>query len=215
MSTQDPYPYDEDEFDALGDDRVPQGVHRAPVPWWRQALPFLVVLILAPILAFVVVQAVSDQSSVGPEASPTVSESTTGEDAEGDADGGQTEEPSDEPTETEDPTETAEPTDELTEEPSETVDLDQGLNVWVLNGAGVVGLAGETAGILGDAGWSNVVADDYGFNQPTDSTIYYRDAEMAEEAEAIGEEVGISTVVEDASAAPNGIYVVLRPDFVN
>ncbi|UFU07216.1 LytR C-terminal domain-containing protein [Ruania halotolerans] len=211
MSTHDPYPYDEDEFDVQGADRVPQGVHRAPVSRWRQALPFLVVLVLAPVLAFVVVQAVSRDSTPGPAATPGASESAAGEDVSGDAGAG--DEPSEDPTDGEG--ETDDPSEEPSDEPSETVELDQGLAVWVLNGAGVGGLAGETAGTLTDAGWSNVVADDYAYNDPADSTIYYRDASMAEEAEAIGAELGIDALVESESAAPNGIYVVLRPDFGN
>ncbi|UFU03545.1 LytR C-terminal domain-containing protein [Ruania suaedae] len=204
MSNPDPsYPYDEDEFDALGADRTPAGVHRERVPRWRQALPFLVVLVLAPLLAFVVVQAVS-RDTIDPGADPTPSVGTSDEETSGDA----TEEPVDEPTD-------GEPTDEETEpaEPTELpADLDQGVAVWVLNGTSEFGVAGESQAVLAEAGWTNVVTGDYAYSLPTTTTIYYRDEDIAAEAEAIGAELGITDLVEDANAAPNGIYVVLRPD---
>ncbi|WP_159621215.1 LytR C-terminal domain-containing protein [Ruania rhizosphaerae] len=214
MSNPDPsYPYDEDEFDTLGADRAPEGVHRARVPWWRQALPFLVVLVLAPLLAFVVVQAVSRDSGGDPEPTASVSSSETGGET------GASEEPAEGESETDadgagDGDATEEPTDDETDTTDESADLDFGAAVWVLNGAGVGGLAGENQGVLTAAGWTNVVADDYAYSQPATTTIYYRDAEIAAEAEAIGAELGITDLVEDAAAAPNGIYVVLRPDFV-
>ncbi|WP_277050494.1 LytR C-terminal domain-containing protein [Ruania albidiflava] len=204
--TKQPYAYDEDEFDALGADRVPVGVHRRPVPWWRHALPFVAVLILAPLLAFVVVQVWSQESDQVADPTPEVTapadegsgadEGSDGEDATG------SEETTGGP-ESESPT----------EEETTADDLDRDLGVWVLNGAGVSGLAGEAAARLQEDGWTNVEAADYSHELPTDSAIFYTTADMAEEAEAIGEELGISTLYEDPQAASNGVVIVLRPDF--
>lgn len=206
--TKQPYAYDEDEFDTLGADRVPVGVHRRPVPWWRHALPFVVVLVLAPVLAFTVVQLWSQESDPG--ADQTAAEASAGDDGtagggeettdEGEAgqDGETTEEESESPTE---------------EETTPDDDLDRDLSVWVLNGAGVSGLAGEVTAQLADDGWSNVVADDYSYRLPTDSAIFYTTADMADEAEAIGDSLGIAALHEDPDAASNGVVIVLRPDF--
>lgn len=208
--TKQPYPYDEDEFDALGADRVPVGVHRRPVPWWRHAMPFVVVLILAPVLAFTVVQVWSQENDPSGAPSPTAGATdTAGEDGSGDA--GSTGEATGE--ETSDAT--GEASESATdEETTPADDLDRDLGVWVLNGAGVAGLAGETAARLADDGWTNVVTDDYSYRLPTSTAIFYTNDAMADEAEAIGEALGITALYEDADAASNGVVIVLRPDFV-
>lgn len=203
MSKQ-PYSYDEDEFDALGADRVPVGVHRRPVPWWRHAMPFVVVLILAPLLAFGVVQLWSQEA--GPNSDPTP---TAGADESGDGTEG---EPSDEATD-EDGAATDESESPEDEETTPEDDLDRDLGVWVLNGSATVGLAGEAATQLDEDDWTNVETSDYSYELPTETTIFYTTADMADEAEAIGEALGISALSEDAEAASNGVVIVLRPDF--
>ncbi len=206
-----PYAYDEDEFDALGADRVPVGVHRRPVPWWRHALPFIVVLVLAPVLAFTVVQVWSQESDPGTDPTPPAAATTDGttdpaggETTDGQATDGET-------TGSEETTGEESPTEEETT-PAEDLNLD--LSVWVLNGAGVSGLAGETAARLEDEGWTNVSAGDYSNELPTETAIFYTNAEMAAEAEAIGEQLGITVLYESADAASNGVVIVLRPDFL-
>lgn len=202
------YPYPEDEFDTLGADRTPQGVHRAPMPRWRQWLPFLIVLVLAPTLAFVAVQALTRDGSGG-SASETTTEAVT------EPTGG--EEPTDgaeEPTDgTEEPTDGAEETSDATEEPTDALeDLDQGVLVVVLNGSGIAGRAAEVSEGLGDLGWTNTRADNYGNAQPTVSTVYYDNAGQSAEAEAIAAELGIENLVESSSAAQGAIVIVIRSD---
>lgn len=199
MSNQN-YPYPEDEFDTLGANRVPQGVHREPVPRWRQWLPYVLVLILVPALTFVGVKyffsgsqtptpdsspETTQTETVGPEESPTVGEEpTAGE-----------EQPSEEPTEPEAPV------------------LDQSVSVLVLNGANVQGLAGRVATLLGTDGWTNVTADNYTAETPAVSTIFYTSPDFEAEADSVGEKLGITSIVEDAASATNGVVVVLRPGF--
>lgn len=206
------YPYDEDEFDRLGADRVPVGVHRRPVRWWRRVLPFVVVLIVAPILAFAVVQFWSQGT---PQAGPAEStEATvTAEESPGESAAGapESQSPSTEAEEPSSTEPTASPTP--TEEESTAPELNYDLGVWVLNGAGVTNLAGETAAELESAGWANVTAANYSSELPTSSAIYYTNSEMADEAEAIGEALGISALHENPDAATNGVVIVLRLDF--
>jgi hypothetical protein len=194
------YDYPEDEFDTLGADRVPQGVHRAPIPRWRQLLPFLIVLVLAPTLAFVAVRALSGG---GDDAPPAAEPSVTATQEPTDDGGGEaTEEPTtDEPT-TEEPT---------TEEPP--ADLDYATLVVVLNGSGVGGLAADTTTRLGELGFTQTRAGDYSSSIPTVTTIYYDNADQADEAQAIGDALGIETLVEDSAAAQGAVVLVLRSDF--
>src|SRR5699024_9998871 len=109
--------------------------------------------------------------------------------------------------------ETEEPSETPSEEESTAAELNHDLGVWVLNGAGVTGLAGQTAAQLQDSGWTNVTAANYSSELPTSSAIYYTNAEMADEAEAIGEELGIGALHENPEAATNGVVIVLRTDF--
>lgn len=194
--SRDDYPYPEDEFDTLGADRTPQGVHRAPLSRWRKLLPFIIVLILAPTLAFVAVRALSGGDGEDP---PTTAEETTAEPTS-DA------EPTDEPTSEEEPTE-----EETTEEPD--ADLDYTVQVWVLNGSGVSGLAADTVEVLAAEGWENSDAADYSRPQPSGTTLFYDNADQAEEAAAVGELLGITNLVENSSAAAGDIVIVLRSDF--
>ena len=200
--TRDDYPYPEDEFDALGADRTPQGVHRAPLPRWRQLLPFIIVLILAPTLAFVAVQALSGGDGDAPPAAATTTEPAT--------DG----EPRTEPTQapTEEPTEGETTTEEQTsEEPA--ADLDRSIQVWVLNGSGVSGLAADTAAFLTEDGWEDVDAADYGRPQPSGTTLFYDNADQLDEAEALGELLGVTNLVESSSAADGDLVLVIRAGF--
>lgn len=197
------YDYPEDEFDTLGADRVPQGVHRAPIPRWRQLLPFLIVLVLAPTLAFVAVRALSDGGEDTPPAatgSPTATEEPT-DDGAGEPTDDATGDPTDEPT-----------TEEPTTEPP-TADLDYSTLVVVLNGSGIGGLATETTARIGELGFTQTRAGDYTSSVPAVTTIYYDNADQADEAQAIADDLGIEVLVEDAGAAQGAVVLVLRSDF--
>lgn len=200
--SRDDYPYPEDEFDALGADRTPQGVHRAPLPRWRQLLPFIIVLILAPTLAFVAVRALSGDDGGN---APTGSQTSTTEPA---TTGEPTSEESAEETTGEDQTSTEEAT---TDEPA--ADLDYTTQVWVLNGSGVSGLAAQTVEVLVADGWQDAIAGDYARPQPSGTTLFYDNPDQADEAQAVGELLGITNLVESSDAADGDIVIVLRSGF--
>ena len=110
-------------------------------------------------------------------------------------------------------TATATPTPEPSPTPTEAAEqvaLDA--PVAVLNGAGIAGIAGRTADRLTEAGFTAVTAGNYASAQPTNTTIYYNNAELAPTAQAIGVELGIDLMVELASAT-DSLVVVLRGDF--
>lgn len=188
--------YPEDEFDIAARNRGPKGVHRQGESAWRRLLPFLVVLIAAPLLAWGALSLLNQDREEGtPVAVPTVTPTAT-------------------PTVTPEPT-TTEPTapeETGTPEPTPGVEVDFAAPVAVLNGAGVSGIAARTADRLVGIGFTTVSAANYANAQPTVSTIFYNNAELAPTAEAIGAELGIDTLVE-LSSATNSLAVVLRSDF--
>lgn len=206
--SRDDYPYPEDEFDTLGADRTPQGVHRAPLPRWRQLLPFVIVLVLAPTLAFFVVRALSGGDDA-PAGETTTQEQTSeaGGEESSDAPSEESSEPASEEPSNEDP-----PNEETTsDEPA--ADVDYATQIWVLNGSGVGGLAAETVTALQAAGWEDANAADYGRSDPASTTLFYDSADQLDEAEAVAGELGITNLVESAAAADGDIVIVLRSDF--
>lgn len=196
--------YPEDEFDVAGRERAPQGTHRAPRNPWRALLPYALVIVLVPLLAWGAVGLLGsgggtddggDAQDTETSAPPTAEETTDPAD----------EEPTD--------TESTDAEDETTEE-GLAADVITTTSISVLNGAGISGIAAEAAGQLTDAGFTDVVAADYGAAAPESTTLYYRTADLAPTAEAIGDILGIDTLVELASATQNvEIAIVLRGDF--
>lgn len=191
------YPHPQDEFDVLGVDRAPQGVHRRPIPRWRLILPFVVVLILGPTLAYLGVSYLSGLGSDDGTTPPAVSAAPVAT-----------------PDETPEPEPEPEPQPEPEPEPEPTPELDvrRETPLFVLNGAGVSGLAGTAAAALTGDGFTNVTASNYNRAQPTASTVYYNNAELADTARQVGQVLGVGPVVELASATST-IAVVLRGDF--
>ena len=196
---EDSYNFPEDEFDELGKDRTPQGVHRAPRPWWRVWGPLIAVVILAPILAIGLVKIATQDRTSTPEASASTSEEVaTGDGTETAPEETATEEPPVEETPTEEPTPEAPP-------------IDQSVTVSVLNGAGRQGLAGRVAETLTTAGWTSVEPGNYTSAQPQTSAVYYANPDLAPAAQAVAETLGIATVQELGEVT--SITVVLRSDF--
>lgn len=197
MTTPDEYP--EDEFDVAGRERSPQGVHRGARPLWRTLLPVVAVIVLAPLLAWGAIQLLGGSDEPAPTAGAT---ETTDEATEDEA--------TDEATEDETTEEATE--EETTEEPTE--DIQQDVAIWIANGAGVSGLAADTAANLNDEGFSNTTTADYAGTEPATTTLYYESAELLPTAQTIADVLGISQVVESADATGDvAIAIVLRSDF--
>lgn len=203
---QDDYPYPEDEFDALGKNRSPQAVHRAPRPWWRVWGPLIAVVVLAPLLAFALVKVATNDGAPSGGTQPTTPVVTTEptDTATGDGESGAaTEGGEGEATDA-----TGEPTEDATPEPPP---VDRGVAVSVLNGARVQGLAGSVQERLTGEGWTNVTAGNYTSAQPEVSTVFYANAELQPAAQALADSLGIGPVTELASV--ESVTIVLRPDF--
>ncbi|MDD9205074.1 hypothetical protein PU560_01175, partial [Georgenia sp. 10Sc9-8] len=72
--SKEQYDYPEDEFDVAGRNRGPNGAHRTPRPLWRALLPFLVVLVAAPLLAWGLVTLIGGQDEPAPQATSQAEE---------------------------------------------------------------------------------------------------------------------------------------------
>lgn len=199
----------EDEFDVAGRDRAPEGVHRSPRPLWRALLPVVAVIVLAPLLAWGAISLLGGGED--PAAAPTATATATAAATEGGTESA-----------TEGGTATAEPTGAASEEPTDATptpeetepaaNVELGTPIAVLNGAGVGGLAGEVVGRLAAEGFTGGVADNYASATPATTTLYYNNAGLQATAEEVASVLGITNLVESASAT-QAIAIVLRADF--
>ncbi len=193
------YPYPADEFDAVVPD-VPVGVHRAPRTAWSRWWPYLVVLLVVPVLAYGAVTfllrsgdlPVGGDAGPGPQAEQPAPEDPAGEDPAAPADG------------TEAPPESEEPAP-----PPEPV---LSTSVRVLNGARVSGLAARIADELEGAGFTDVTPDNATSSLPSQSTVYVASEELRPTAELVASTVGVTAIEVDPAQASGGIVVVLVSD---
>lgn len=201
------YPFPEDEFDEAGRRRAPEGVHRTPTPRWRTLLPFVLVLLIAPMLAYAGVSYLAGLGSetVGPGVSASPGGEVVGQAPAGQgrtADPGATPEASAEPERAPEPTPSATP-----EAPAVARDVP----ILTLNGTTAPGLAATAAERLQSDGFTSLSVGNARSRVPTQSTVYYHDATLAESAQRVAAVLGIGPVVENASATGH-IAVVLRGD---
>lgn len=220
--------YPEDQFDAV-DQGGPVGVHRRPRSPWGAVLPFLVVLLVVPLLAWgatVLIKGsgiaddyVESQQSQSPPAQSGQSESGEPEETGGtatpevpevDPNGGPTAAP-DDPSATPAP-----PADGDTDVPVAPVDgeVNYSVAVAVLNGSGIQGLAGIGVEMLNNAGFTSAWGDNATDNVTPENTVYYRDAASLPTAQKVAEVLGISSLVESSAATTySEVVVLLRTQF--
>jgi hypothetical protein len=199
------YSYPEDEFDVPSNPDVPRGVHRAPRTAWSRWWPFLLVLVVAPVLAFAAVNYASRNGDL--PSLPGTSDSPSSEADDGAAT----------PDDTASDGATA-PTDTATEAPpAETeaaVAPDLSTPVVVLNAAKISGLAGDQAAKLTAAGFTAVTTGNFTGTAPDASVVYYASEDQKATAELVGSTVGVPTATLSPTDAGTGITLVLatNPD---
>ncbi|WP_062527289.1 LytR C-terminal domain-containing protein [Demequina rhizosphaerae] len=179
--------YPRDEFDEIAESGGPVGVHRSPRPWWWIIVVPVVVFVVAGLLAFGVARFLWDTGS-GSESTATPSATATAEPTES---ASATAEPSASASATTEPSETAEPEPSETAEPEPVISYDAPITV--LNGTGVSGLAGEQAGILTDAGFTDVSAANL-TGSPSANVVIYDSEERADTAQEVADLLGIDAV---------------------
>ena len=200
--------YPEDQFDSVPAD-APLGVHRKPPSPWHSVVPFLVALVLIPLLAWGITALV--RSRVSDEEVVFVEEEQSLEQV-------QSEPVEEEVIVAEDMEPTAAPDDPLAGEEEEDLvveevvaEVDYQASVAVLNASGISGYAGEKVQELQAEGFANVSAANSSDTVTAQNTVYYAGPEWAETAAAVAQITGISNVVEDAAAVgASNIVVLLR-----
>ncbi|MBX9245793.1 LytR C-terminal domain-containing protein [Actinotalea ferrariae] len=197
------YPYPADEFDAADARGGPRGVHRAPRSRRSRVLPFVVVVLLFPLLAYGVVTWLSDWEGL-----QTPGGSDQGQEAPAD-DGEATEPATDAATEPATEEETTPP--EPVAPPPPVPDL--AATVTVYNSTSRSGLASGAAERVEEAGFTSVSADDWDGEDPDASVVYHATAADVATAQLVAQTLGITQVVESAEQAPKGVVVVLAGDY--
>lgn len=206
--------YPQDEFDEVPEGG-PAGVHRRSRSVWAPVIPFILVLVFVPLIAWGVATLIQ-RNVPAEEIVEVVAQS---EQVQSD---GVTEEEevveavipdSDVPTAApDDPTQEAlNPDAGATpdaDNPEAAPVVDYSVGIEVLNGTTIAGYAGEVAGLVTNAGFTNVVAGNAG-SWPSDmNAVYYATPDLKATAEAVAAATGIDMVTEAPFEGATGPIVV-------
>ncbi|MCG2797282.1 MAG: LytR C-terminal domain-containing protein [Cellulomonas sp.] len=193
------YPYPDDEFDAPGDPDGPRGIHRAPRSAWSRWWPFVVVIVVVPLIAFGGVWYAARNGYVSHIPGLSDSSST----AEADADASASADPTGSAAATETPAATEAPATTAPVAPvlSTTVD--------VVNAAGISGIAATAAAKLQAAGFTSVTTGNGSKDGATASTVFYASEDLATTAQQVATTLGLTTVTLSADQAGDAITVLL------
>ena len=203
------YEYPADEFDEPNDSVLPAGVHRRPLPAWRNWLPLLLIVVIVPALAWGALAlfkvAGGTNSSVATSIATKMASNKTTAKAKATASASAEAKPKATVITTQAPAPTPTPT------PTQSIDYTVGITVH--NGTDTAGLAGRAGSSLEGAGFTSVTVSPGVYSQetPTESTVYYASEDKEAVAKAVAKELGISNVELSAEqASSNPIVVVLR-----
>ena len=203
------YEYPADEFDEPNDSVLPAGVHRRPLPAWRNWLPLLLIVVIVPALAWGALAlfkvAGGTNSSVATSIATKMASNKTTAKAKATASASAAPKSNATVITTQAPAPTPTPT------PTQSIDYTVGITVH--NGTDTAGLAARAGSSLEGAGFTSVTVSPGVYSQetPTDSTVYYASEDKEAVAKAVAKELGISNVELSAEqASSNPIVVVLR-----
>lgn len=191
------YPYPRDEFDVAETSGGPRGAHRAPRTLWARWWPFVVTVVVFPLIAYALVTNLSDWTSGRSPLDAILDPSPSAT------------EPAPEAEETAEPT--PEPTEEPAPEPPAPV-VDLARPVQVLNATSTSGLAARAADTVTAAGFTDVTADNYPDAAGASAVFYPTEADVAT-AQAVADALGITQVTLAPDRAPDGIVAVLASDY--
>ena len=199
------YEYPADEFDEPNDSVLPAGVHRRPLPAWRNWLPLLLIVVIVPALAWGALAlfkvAGGTNSSVATSIATKMASNKTTAKAKASASA------------TPKSNATVVTTQAPTPTPTPTQSIDHTVGITVHNGTNTAGLAARAGSTLEGAGFTAVTVSPgvYSEATPADSTVYYASEDKEPVAKAVAKELGISNVELSAEqASSNPIVVVLR-----
>ena len=203
------YEYPADEFDEPNDSVLPAGVHRRPLPAWRNWLPLLLIVVIVPALAWGALAlfkvAGGTNSSVASSIATKMASNKAAATAKATASASAAPKSNATVITTQAPAPTPTPT------PTQSIDYTVGITVH--NGTDTAGLAARAGSSLEGAGFTSVTVSPGVYSQetPTESTVYYASEDREAVAKAVAKELGISNVELSAEqASSNPIVVVLR-----
>ncbi|MGP2495989.1 LytR C-terminal domain-containing protein [Schaalia turicensis] len=193
-----------DEFDVAGED-MPVGMHRPQPSKWKSVWPFLVILIVVPLLAWgasslLTNRPTSSNTTVAPTGQSEAQSAQSAPETTQSAPAEQAESAQSEPV--------TEP--ESTPAPANEPIVDTNVKISVLNGTGRSGLAAQTAEELTAAGFAGAATGNATGWTTDVSTVYYQDPNLEASARAVGEAVGITNVRQSNNIGDSDIVVLLR-----
>lgn len=209
-----------DEFDELAAKRPRAGAHVRARTTFGKVMPFILAIILGPLLAIGAVTLASHRGDGNPfedlmttaTEAPSTEPAEPTEPTESKSVTLSTDEPTDEPTS--DPTE--DPTDEPTDEPTtEAPALPEGVrgdaSILILNGSATPGAETEAKDKLASEGFTSIETGAYQNARPEVTTLYFRTANEYTTAQHVARSLVIDNWLELASATANyDVVIVLR-----
>lgn len=197
------YEYPADEFDEPNDSVLPAGVHRRPLPAWRNWLPLLLIVVIVPALAWGALALFKVAGGTNSSVATSIATKMAGNKTTAKAKASASATPKSNAT----VVTTQAPT------PTPTQSIDHTVGITVHNGTNTAGLAARAGSTLEGAGFTAVTVSPgvYSEATPADSTVYYASEDKEPVAKAVAKELGISNVELSAEqASSNPIVVVLR-----
>ena len=197
--------YPQDEFDRLAAQRTVRGTHRrkeSTLKWW---IALAVILVLAPVAGWAIVQF---SSSGGSPSKPTAAHPSSQQTSQ--VKTSKSEDPSKKPSQS--PTASQSPS---TTPSSPTPQASLNRPVLVLNGAGIRGVAAEKQKALAAKGFTSVSVSDYNLRSPRVSTVFFPKESDRQTAVEVAKSLGISEQSVQLSPAATGgdrIVAVLKND---
>lgn len=184
---------------------MPVGMHRPQASRWKNVWPFLVILVIVPLLAWGASTFLMNRQSgtvvSTPQSAPAArsaqsAQSSQSARSEQTAQSEQSARP------------VAEPEPAPQAEPEGQVDFSA--SIAVLNGTGTAGLAAERAGVLNGAGFAQTFAANADGWTTEVSTVFYEDPAFAATAKEVAKALGIANVEQASGIGGTNIAVVLK-----
>ncbi len=200
--------YPKDEFDKVGED-MPVGMHRPRPSKWKSVWPFLVILVVVPLLGWGVSYLLTSRGVIDESSVRVVTEGSTAQSAAPDTT--QSSAQSDESNASQSAPEPQPAEPEPTEEPAPAEpEFKKNAAIAVLNGAGTPGLAAERVGVLIAEGFENTTAANASGWNSTVSVVYYGPEDMEATAREVARILGIDGVERTGDVGSDDIVVLLR-----
>lgn len=190
---------------------MPVGMHRPQPSKWKAVIPFLLILVLVPLLGWGANHLLTSRGGgSASESGTSTSQSAPGTEAtQSEAQSSASSQPSESQTPSATPTESATPSTSPSASATPTPTVDHNVVISVLNGTGTSGLAAQKVTILNNAGFAGTSAANATGWSTAVSTVYYGDPDLEVTAQAIAQDLGIATTRLNQTDLGNADVVVV------